>query len=640
MIEQDTSYEALTEIILGLTEAETGSRDQQLRGALTVLLQELTEIENKGGLCLEWKSDDEKVGCIDILKSAGLIAEGADLDTAHPYQMRNVCLFVADRSEPGKVRIYSHKSFFGESRLAANIAALAKAPSCGAAYADKLESLESKAKEMGAFQLNDGQRQAASLALQNNFSVICGGPGTGKTTSVVRFLEVALQDCPQASVTLCAPTGKAKSRLNESVIYSAQERPDLYPLVKNAADEERIQSLTIHKLLGTPLSNGERPSRTNPLETQILIIDEGSMVDEHLADSLFRVIDPHTTKTVVLGDKHQLAAVGPGSVFADISDSSGPLSRFSCELTESKRFKKDSLIHKVASHILNLENKTADLHEFEALFEGLETKGEFGTVGLFYDKPNKESGLSKTAKKWLEEKINSYAEAIRSLRQTLSRIKLEDVEETDTKKMPQPIHEALKAAWNSLSSFRPICTQRRGAFSLDAVNRFCDQVLRKKLNCRNENEFYVGKVIIVRKNDPSGISNGDVCILLPIFFKNEDKPSWYAYVGDLDRLYPAMLLPSYDTAFGITIHQSQGSGFDDVAVFLPPITKKELEDPKNGAVSLCTRELLYTGFTRAKKSCLIFGSPASVELSLSRVTERTGGLQDRLREKLKDSENA
>ncbi|WP_251451033.1 ATP-dependent RecD-like DNA helicase [Parasutterella muris] len=639
MIEQDTSYEALTEIILGLTEAKTGSSDPQLRGALTVLLQELTEIENKGGLCLEWKSDDEKLRCIDILKSAGLIAEGADLDTAHPYQMRNVCLFVADRSEPGKVRIYSHRSFFGESRLAANIAALAKAASSGAACVDKLDALEAKAKEMGAFQLNDGQRQAASLALQNNFSVICGGPGTGKTTSVVRFLEVALQNCPEASVTLCAPTGKAKSRLNESVIYSAQERPDLYPLVKKAADEERIQSLTIHKLLGTPLSNGERPSRTNPLETRILIIDEGSMVDEHLADSLFSVIDPHTTKTVVLGDKHQLAAVGPGSVFADISDSSGPLSRFSCELTESKRFKKDSLIHKVATHILNLENKTADLHEFEALFEGAETNGAFGAVGLFYDKPNKESGLSATAKKWLEEKINGYAAAVKSLRQTLSTIKLDDAEETDTQKLPQPLHDALKVAWNSLSGFRPICAQRRGAFSLDAVNRFCDQVLRKKLNCRNEDEFYVGKVIIVRKNDPSGISNGDVCILLPILFKNEDQPSWYAYVGDLDRLYPAMLLPSYDTAFGITIHQSQGSGFDDVAVFLPPITNKELEDPENGAVSLCTRELLYTGFTRAKKSCLIFGSPASVELSLSRVTERTGGLQDRLREKFKNSAN-
>lgn len=637
MIEQDTSYEALTEIILGLTEAETGISDPQLRSALTMLLQKLTEIENKGGLCLEWKSDDEKLRCIDILKSAGLIAEGADLDTAHPYQMRNVCLFVADRSETGKVRIYSHRSFFGESRLAANIAALAKAPSSGADCVDKLDALEAKAKEMGAFQLNDGQRQAASLALQNNFSVICGGPGTGKTTSVVRFLEVALQDCPEASVTLCAPTGKAKSRLNESVIYSAQEHPDLYPLVKKAADEERIHSLTIHKLLGTPLSNGERPSQTNPLETQILIIDEGSMVDEHLADSLFGVIDPHTTKTVVLGDKHQLAAVGPGSVFADISDRTGPLNCFSCELTESKRFKKDSLIHKVATHILNLENKTADLHEFEVLFEGEETTGDFGAVGLFYDKPNKKSGLSTTAKKWLEEKINGYAEAVKSLRQTLSTIKLEDADETDTQKLPQPLHEALKAAWSSLSGFRPICAQRRGAFSLEAVNRFCDQALRKKLNCRNEEEFYVGKVIIVRKNDLSGISNGDVCILLPILFKNEDKPSWYAYVGDLDRLYPAMLLPSYDTAFGITIHQSQGSGFDDVAVFLAPITKKDLEDPENGAVSLCTRELLYTGFTRAKKSCLIFGSPASVELSLSRVTERTGGLQDRLREKFKNA---
>lgn len=639
MIDQDTYYEALTEIILGLTEAETGSGGPQLRAALIELLRELTEIENKGGLCLEWKSDDEKVRSIDILKSAGLIAEGADLDTEHPYQMRNVCLFVADRSEHGKVRIYSHRSFFGESRLAANIAALAKAPSSGAACTDKLDALESKAKEMGAFQLNDGQRQAAALALQNNFSVICGGPGTGKTTSVVRFLEVALQGCPQASVTLCAPTGKAKSRLNESVITSAQERPDLYPLVKKAADEERIQSLTIHKLLGTPLSNGERPSRTNPLETQILIIDEGSMVDEHLADSLFSVIDPYTTKTVVLGDKHQLAAVGPGSVFADISDSSGPLSRFSCELTESKRFKKDSLIHKVATHILNLENKAADLHEFEALFEGVEANGEFGAVGLFYDKPNRESRLSATAKKWLEEKINSYAEAVKSLRQTLSTIELDDAEEIDPQKLPQPLHKALKDAWNSLSGFRPICAQRRGAFSLDAVNRFCDQTLRKKLNCRNEDEFYVGKVIIVRKNDPSGISNGDVCILLPILFKNEDKPSWYAYVGDLDRLYPAMLLPSYDTAFAITIHQSQGSGFDDVAVFLPPITSKELEDPENGAVSLCTRELLYTGFTRAKKSCLIFGSPASVELSLSRVTERTGGLQDRLSEKFKNSTN-
>lgn len=105
---------------------------------------------------------------------------------------------------------------------------------------------------------------------------------------------------------------------------------------------------------------------------------------------------------------------------------------------------------------------------------------------------------------------------------------------------------------------------------------------------------------------------------------------WYAFIGDLKKIVPAQLLPKYDTAFAITIHQSQGSGFRDVAIFLPTLSAG------SDAASLCTRELLYTGITRSEKTCQIFGSRDVLGMSLKTVTQRSGGLPQRLKERFKE----
>ena len=140
-------------------------------------------------------------------------------------------------------------------------------------------------------------------------------------------------------------------------------------------------------------------------------------------------------------------------------------------------------------------------------------------------------------------------------------------------------------------------------------------------------EIYPGKAIIIRKNDGSiGVSNGDVAILYHSEFT--ENPGWFAYIGDLKRSISVHLLPSYESAFAITVHQSQGSGFKDVALFLPNISEN------SEAANLCTRELIYTGITRAEDHCFIFGSKESLARSIENKTERSGGLPERIKESL------
>jgi exodeoxyribonuclease V alpha subunit len=163
--------------------------------------------------------------------------------------------------------------------------------------------------------------------------------------------------------------------------------------------------------------------------------------------------------------------------------------------------------------------------------------------------------------------------------------------------------------------------------SVAAINSFSERLVKQHNGVRDEDELYCGKVIIVRKNDPAfDISNGDVGII----YRDADG-NWQCYFGDLGTSKPAQLLPENDTAFAITIHQSQGSGFNEVAVFLPYMEASESKQ----SVGLATQELLYTGVTRAKDKCVIFGSPATLKTALSTRTKRSGGLALKLEKYMK-----
>ena len=182
-----------------------------------------------------------------------------------------------------------------------------------------------------------------------------------------------------------------------------------------------------------------------------------------------------------------------------------------------------------------------------------------------------------------------------------------------------------------MSTFRPLCAQREGPTGVTGVNDFCEDFVKSAFKVPSADDMYNGKVIIVRQNDSGlGVANGDVAIIFGLKTADSDKPTWYAFIGDLKKIVPAQLLPKYDTAFAITIHQSQGSGFRDVAIFLPTLSAG------SDAASLCTRELLYTGITRSEKTCQIFGAKDVLGMSLKTVTQRSGGLPQRLKERFSE----
>ena len=478
MISQNqNSFENLGTILLGLLARRGKTVTEELRDALAFFMLHLGQAEHLGGLCAELDATPQNKEYVTLLREAELLTDSSNKIADEPCNLSVTPRpFLLDESEPKKLRIYSRRNFCSESRLAAGIQGMCSATVRDADQVKKalkvLEETLKIAKEKGnkkAFSLNECQQKAAELAVSEKFSVICGGPGTGKTTTVVKFIEAFLEIHPKGIIQMCAPTGKATSRLLESVKNQADAGPasaPYYPAVRKALAEDRLTSLTIHKLLVTDLSNGKRPSADNPIEADLLIVDESSMIDSALALKLVRAIDPARTQTVFLGDKHQLAAVGPGSVFADISDNSGVLKGHIVELKESIRFNDKSAIGRLAQCMLALEEKKdPDLSSFisqveytdDFPFEG------FKDTGVFFKSAGRNLPLQ--AQKWLEEKLDSYCKAVQNLNLTLT---LNDKNDMDSRSanfenLPDEVQQALEDVWKELSTFRPLCAQREGA---------------------------------------------------------------------------------------------------------------------------------------------------------------------------------
>lgn len=588
----ESPYDGLVEALLRLVSRSGKDATAEQSEALHRMLDELGNIESTGGLCIEWNKARKKD--VDAITACGLLS---------PTSSAKITPFVLDKQPKDLMRLYSRRNYFIEKRLGEKIAQL---------FSQKRQELKANVSSLDHIgnskekPLTEEQRTAASNALGRPFAVICGGPGTGKTTTVAKYLEAALTGKPDATIVLCAPTGKAQSRLNEEVRDQINKSKDDYKLLYAAEQSGRLANMTIHKLLVTNRSDGLKPSAEHPLECDILVVDEGSMVEVPLGLRLMSVIDPKKTQVLFLGDKHQLAAVGPGSLFADLSDQNGPLKACVKELTKNHRFDEKSKIGNVAKMLATAEPGDKEIGE-NILF--LLDKNPKEELALHKDHPNKLTGLSTSAKVWLDEHLKRY---VKSVNEHLIG--------------HEPSEDDLEAVWGVLSTFRPLAAQRKGPMSLEAINRYAEEFVKKQVSADSWSELYSGKVIIVRKNDSNlGVSNGDVAIIYKK--KIDGKPTWFAYIGDLAKSIRAQLLPEYDVAFGMTIHQSQGSGFDDVAVFLPY--------GEGESKNLATRELLYTGITRAKKTCQIFGSKESFLSSVETVTSRQGGLSDRITEALK-----
>ncbi len=484
-----------------------------------------------------------------------------------------------------------------------------------------------------------GQQLAAALALRQRLLVVSGGPGTGKTTTVVQLLALLLAAQPGSRIALAAPTGKAAARMAEALQARAAALPAILP--EGVRQGLPTQASTVHRLLGATNEAGRfRHHAGNPLPIDVLVVDEASMLDLALARRLLDAV-PQAARIVLLGDKDQLAAVESGAVFSDLSASpalspatrealvalcgvapaalQAPASTASTALpdsvvwlTQNHRFAADSAIGQLASAV-----RAGDVAVAQALLQA-------GGDALSLAAPGPATVAQAQA---------GYAAYASALLQPGAG--------------PAQAHAAL-------ARFRVLCALRGGALGVDGLNAQLARWLRENLAALQPpgadplSPWFAGRPVAVLRNDPGlGLFNGDVGIALPASGAageageahaatantapapvagapaGQDLLVWFADArqpGGYRAVAPARL-PAHDTALAMTVHQSQGSEFDAVLVVLPGPGSRVL-----------TRELLYTAVTRARHQVALAASPAAVAAAVATPTRRHSGLLARLRE--------
>ena len=437
----------------------------------------------------------------------------------------------------------------------------------------------------------DLQREAAIKALTRCFSVISGGPGTGKSATVARILAllIELSGDIHPDIALAAPTGKAAMRLRQSILQ-AVGRLDLPPAVRNRLPSDVS---TIHRLLGFEASgDGFHHNRDNLLPCDILVIDEASMIDLPLMANLLEALK-NDARVILLGDRDQLASVEAGAVLADICAGASlipPLQEidsgsidegrsgdgtFITHLTKSYRFGGDSGIGAL-SRLINAGDGSAAV---DLLVSGNHDDLVWRPlpVGRSFEKEFTAS---------VRVEYGAYAQA-----------------------------ETPEEALDELDSFRVLSPLRSGIYGVENLNKLCMTALGLK-PMADERHCRLMPVLVTGNNYELGLFNGDTGVVM----EHENRPSvWFsAQENGLRHLSP-LRLPPHETAFALTVHKSQGSEFGRLLLILP----------ERMSEVLC-RELIYTAVTRARRRVEIWGTEEVFRQAVGRRTQRNSGLRDNL----------
>jgi exodeoxyribonuclease V alpha subunit len=424
---------------------------------------------------------------------------------------------------------------------------------------------------------SDRQKEAAVAAMHKQFCVISGAPGTGKTSTVVRILALLLEQdkSRKERIALAAPTGKAAARLKRA-INDIKNSLDCSDEIKLAIPDDVV---TIHRLLGTLSGSSRfRYSARNPLPFDTVIIDEASMVALPLMSLLVSALKP-SARLILLGDRDQLASVEAGSVLSDICKAGAespdsPLSSSLVMLEKNYRFQAGSGIAEISRAVnAGLENEALMLLQRSA-------------SGIAWQKlPAREELPASLAEKVVEG-YQSYLDAA-SPREALERF----------------------------DRFRILCALREGVYGVSGLNHTIETILARKGLISHAGAFYRGRPMMITVNNYAmRLFNGDTGILFPDPENGGALRAFFPAPGGGIRSVAPERLPLHETAFAITIHKSQGSEFDRVLMILPPVDSEIL-----------TRELLYTGITRAKKSVEIWANEEVFIAAVRKQTKRNSG---------------
>ncbi|VVD79169.1 exodeoxyribonuclease V subunit alpha [Pandoraea terrigena] len=520
----------------------------------------------------------------------------------------------------------------------------------------------------------DGQREpnwqmaAAALALQRPLVVLSGGPGTGKTTTVVGLLACLLERDENLRVALAAPTGKAAQRMQEALTA----RQDLPETVRRALPEAAV---TLHRLLGVLPESAEQVGRRfrhhagNPLPYDLIVVDEASMIDLSMATQLLEAV-PEGARLILLGDKDQLAAVEAGAVFGELSAQrmfspdmrmrllsalewpvdapprSGPLAVVETGVTRAAggsvrvsrgledtviwlertyRFGENSAIGRLAAAIkagkVIEARKACTVPDDGALASIGSANAPAATVEdqvIF----SEDGGVQLSAAN-LNALADGYSAYLAALAEAVTTIgQLGDpaaATAADVAMVAQPVFAAF-------GQFRVLCATRGGRRGVELLGTQLTALLARRAGMAlgaGGGAWFAGRPVLVTQNEYAlNLFNGDIGIALPLGPSGTLRVAFATPDGGY-RLYSPASLPAHETAFAMTIHKSQGSEFERVAMVLPEQSSRVL-----------SRELIYTGVTRARRQVWLYAPWQVIASAIARPTQRDGGLTDRLTEVL------
>lgn len=447
----------------------------------------------------------------------------------------------------------------------------------------------------------DRQKIAAAVAAVKRFVVISGGPGTGKTYTVARILAL-LQALAggELRIGLAAPTGRAAVRLHESIV-KAREAMD-----GELAAPVPDRTVTLHRLLGLMPRKGRfRHNRENPLHLDLLVIDEASMIDVPLMAALLEAL-PDTARLVLLGDRDQLTSVEAGSLFGDVCGSGEP--RWSADLC--------SQVSRLTGFAIGPGEKGETFGDSVVLLHTGYRFTAHSAIGEIAAAVN--SGQAARLKPVLTENLNREQEDV-----AYEQPGPETFAERLSARLWSGFGSCFAAgnpeeALSALNRFRVLCAVREGRAGVAGINRLAESALYRKGLMGGNDRLYRGRPIMIRRNQYDlQLFNGDTGIIWP---DSEGKLwAWFHRPdGSLWPIAPARL-PEHDTAFATTVHKAQGSEFDEVLFVLP------FDDNR-----VLTRELMYTGITRARKKLTLCGDFSLLATAIERRVVRYSGLTDRL----------
>jgi exodeoxyribonuclease V alpha subunit len=527
---------------------------------------------------------------IELLRAEPMVAD-ADADTAHP--------FVIDRAQ----RFYLWRNHAQEYAAAAALRARREPAIEVAADAAIDADLDTLFDSDGRVEVQ-AQRLAVRSVIGRRLFVLTGGPGTGKTTTILRMLLMLQRRAQRPlAIRIAAPTGKAAQRLAQALRQGKRELQqraaalpaDWQALLDGVPDDN---ALTMHRLLGyQPWRNGFRHGAHDPIAADVVVVDEASMIDLAMLRALLDAVKPEST-LILVGDADQLTSVATGSVLMDIVaalevGAGGDLVRL--------------------QHSFRAERDLAALNDAVRRGDGDGVSAAAAAAGRRIVVHPVESSRQ------LRSRLSAWASALATEEDLRPRLSGSPTAVAD------PVDTA-RTALDALARRQLLCALREGPFGALAINALLERTLRKEWNVADSTLWYSGRAIMITHNDyAAGLFNGDVGLCLAdahgqlrVWF--EAAPDARAGAASGLRSFVPNMLPVHETAFAITIHKSQGSEYDHVAVLLPP-------DADNRILS---RQLLYTAVSRARQHVELWTCTAALSAALARPIERVGALRERL----------